>query len=75
MVEEGVKTINASMNTITIEGYEASTSGHEDIHSTRPHWCKLEWKLCILTLVMALIDHALEINLMSIDFYKRGSCW
>ena len=37
-------------------------------HYSRPHWARATTE----TPVVALVDHGSEINLMSMDFYKKG---
>ena len=48
-----------------------------DNHYMRPHWARATtetpvWIGDMKEPVVALIDHGLEINLMSVDFYKKG---
>jgi hypothetical protein len=55
-------------------------SNGEDVpnsHFSRPHWAQAPietpvWIGHIKDLVMALIDHGSEINLMSREFYRKG---
>jgi hypothetical protein len=68
------------MNTITMAKSNEETDESENLagsHFSRPHWARATTETPVKIgerkeTVVALIDHGLEINLMSTEFYKQG---
>ena len=66
----------ANVNVMSTETLEADED-YVDSHYTRPHWARATTEAPVRIgdvkePVVALIDHGSEINLMSMDFYKKG---
>ena len=66
----------ANVNVMSTETLEADED-YVDSHYMRPHWARVTTEASVQIgdvkePVVALIDHGSEINLMSMDFYKKG---
>ena len=74
--EEGARQANVLTSAITMEGLEVEQE-FVDSHFARPHWARATTETPVRMgdlkdPVVALIDHGSEINLMSLDFYRKG---
>ena len=74
--EEGTRPTNVSTSAITTEELEIEQE-FADSHFARPHWARATTETPVRMgdlkdSVVALIDHGSEINLMSLDFYRKG---
>ena len=74
--EEGIST-KITTNAITMARTEEKEEDLVDSHYTRLYWARATTETPVKIgqkkeMVVALIDHGSKINLMSMDFYKKG---